>query len=65
LYERCKSCIDQQGDYVEHWGNKFFLTWIFYFVTDIVRELFKCTVYYTYYSSTTCQTWWEWAIFCV
>jgi hypothetical protein len=26
LYECCKSCIDQQGDYVEHRGNKFFLT---------------------------------------
>jgi hypothetical protein len=24
LYERCKSCIDRQGDYVEQWGNKFF-----------------------------------------
>jgi hypothetical protein len=32
LYECCKSCIDQQGDYVEHRGNKFFLTWIFYFL---------------------------------
>jgi hypothetical protein len=30
LYERCKSCIGRQGDYVEQWGNKFFLTWIFY-----------------------------------
>jgi hypothetical protein len=26
LYERCKSCIDRQGDYVEHLGYKFFLT---------------------------------------
>jgi histone-lysine N-methyltransferase SETMAR len=32
LYERYKSCIDRQGDYVEHWGNKFFLTWFFYFL---------------------------------
>jgi hypothetical protein len=30
LYERCKSYINRQGVYVEHWGNKFFLTWIFF-----------------------------------
>jgi hypothetical protein len=30
LYELCKLCIDWQGDYVEHWGNKFFLTWTFW-----------------------------------
>jgi hypothetical protein len=32
LYECCKSCIDRQGDCVEQWGNKCFLTWIFYFL---------------------------------
>jgi hypothetical protein len=31
LYDHCKSCIDRQRDYVEHWDNTFFLTWIFYF----------------------------------
>jgi histone-lysine N-methyltransferase SETMAR len=26
LYEPCKLCIDRQGHYAEHCGNKFFLT---------------------------------------
>jgi hypothetical protein len=44
LYEPCRSYIDRQGVYVEHWGNNFFLTWIFLFFTDIVRELLRRTV---------------------
>jgi hypothetical protein len=39
LYERCKLCIDRQRYCVEHWGNKFFLTF------NLVRELFRRTVY--------------------
>jgi hypothetical protein len=38
LHGRCKSCIDWQEDYVEHWGNKCFLPWIFYFLLTQSRN---------------------------